>query len=111
MAETRRDFVRKSAGLGALGLAGNQLFAATRSVSVRIESDVTGAPVKWAAGNLEEALKAKGVPIQTGTSAFVVSVVKAKPSLGTVAFRLTQRRSGVTVTASVDSGFVYGFLV
>src|SRR5436305_5578954 len=102
MAETRRDFVRKSAGLGALGLAGSQLFAATRPVSVRIESDVTGAPVKWAAGNLEEALKAKGVPIQTGTSTFVVSVAKVKPSLRTEAFRLTPRTSGVTVAASDD---------
>ncbi len=84
--------------------------ASPQPVSVRVESDVTGRPVQWATGYLEEALKAKGVSTGTGKGAFVVSVKKAKPSLVTEAFRLAPRPSGVTVSASDDRGFVYGLL-
>src|SRR3954447_10737441 len=110
MAETRRDFVRKSAGLGALGLARDKAFGTSRSVSIRIDSDVTGAPVKWAADYLDQVLKAKHVSTEAGTNSFLVSVSHAKPSLSAEAFRLIPRTGGVAVFASDDRGFVYSLL-
>ncbi len=110
MADTRRDFVRKSTGLGLLGLTGSQLPGAPHSVSIRVDQQVTGAPVRWAAGYLQQTLKAKGVPTAEDAGAFVVSVSNATPSLPAEAFRLVPRKAGITVAASDDRGFVYGLL-
>src|SRR4051794_31950860 len=110
MADTRRDFIKKSTSFGVLGLAGNELRGAARSVSIRVDSDVTGAPVKWATGYLEQVLKAKGVPTEASASAYVVSVSKAQPSLSAEAFRLAPDRGGLTVSSSDERGFVYGLL-
>src|SRR4051794_9505909 len=110
MVDTRRDFVRKSAVFGVLGLAGRKLPGASRSVSIRVDSDVAGAPVKWATGYLEQVLKSKGVTTQASADAFVVSVSNAKPAIEAEAFRLVPASAGVTALASDDRGFVYGLL-
>lgn len=112
MAGTRRDFVRKSTGFSVLGLAGKTLPAASRPVSIRVDKEVTGTPVTWAVGHLEETLKAKGALTDAkGTgNAFVVSVSTARHPLTVEAFRMAPGASGLSIAASDDRGFVYALL-
>lgn len=110
MPDTRRDFVKKSARLSALGVIGTALGGAPQSATVRVDPQITGAPVKWAADYLEAAIRSKGLSTHSSAGEFVIAVSKASPPLPAEAFRMLPNASGVTVAASDNRGFVYGLL-
>ena len=131
----RRDFLKLAGAMTALSLAPEALAGATRRVTILIDADDTAASsdsVKWAAGQLQKALAAKGVTAQIGTSpseaagtTFFVLVAgaasgmaKGFPQVDSEAsaesFRMTPGQlsgaSAILVSATDPRGFIYGLL-
>src|SRR5476651_1436902 len=110
----RRNLLKLAGAAPALGLAGQANAQGPLPVALltppadRVAMSV---PAKWAAGELEKALSAKGAKVGRAGAPGALSVaLKTDPSIAAEGFRLTPVADGIIVSAADARGFVYALL-
>ncbi|MGA8596986.1 MAG: hypothetical protein WB676_19925 [Bryobacteraceae bacterium] len=121
----RREFLRQVAGVTALSFSAKPSPVSSGRVAIVLDqrdSVAASAQVKWAAGELQQAIKLKGAdsviagsPAEAGDAAFYVGLGHALPdSKGPEALSLNpgklNGRSAILVSGSDTRGFVFGLL-